>query len=77
MRILDRSTGRICEPAPQPAEVVIQPMARNEARPDPAGNRLQLAGPDQRTDIVLGAAELVGDLADGERRRRVHVSEAG
>jgi hypothetical protein len=41
-------------------------MARDEAGPDAAGDRLQLALADQAANLVLGAGELRGDLGDGE-----------
>ena len=55
-----------------PPYVVVQPVARNEAGPDPAGHRLQLAVADQGPNIVLGAAELDGDLTHGEWCGPVH-----
>jgi hypothetical protein len=50
-------------------------MARNEPGSDTAGDRLQLAVTNQRANLVLGAAELSGDLADGEWCRPVHRRE--
>src|SRR3954462_8534083 len=47
-------------------------MARDEAGSDPAGHRLQLTFADQRANLVLGAAELNGNLADGQWNRPVH-----
>ena len=52
--------------APLTAEVVVQAVARHEARPNPARDRLQLALADQCANLVLRAVELDGDLADGE-----------
>jgi hypothetical protein len=40
-------------------------MARNAAGSDPAGHRLQLTFADQRANLLLGAAKLNGNLADG------------
>ena len=54
------------------AQVVVQPVARNEAGSDPAGHRLQLAVADQCANLVLGAAELECDLAHGEWCGPVH-----
>jgi len=50
-----------------PAKVVVEHVARNEPGADPARNGLQLAVADQTPDLVLGAAELAGNLADGQR----------
>jgi len=67
-----RGAGRSFESAPLPAQVVVQPKARNETGPDAAGNGLQLAVADQRANLVLRAAKLGGDLADGEWCGPVH-----
>jgi hypothetical protein len=48
----------------EPAPVGLELVARNEARPDPAGDRPQLALSDQGADVVLGARELVGEFSD-------------
>ena len=48
---------------PEAAEVVVQPVARNEAGSHPAGDRLELAAADERANLVLGTAELSGNLA--------------
>jgi uncharacterized protein with GYD domain len=55
-----------------PAEIVVEPVARNEAGSDAAGDRLELALANQRADLVLGAAKLEGHLGDGERCGPVH-----
>ena len=47
-------------------------MTRDEAGPDPAGDRPQFALADQCANVVHRAAELGGDLADGEGRGPVH-----
>jgi hypothetical protein len=49
----------------EPAKVVVELVARNEARPDPAGDRPQFPVADESANLVLGAAELGRDLADG------------
>jgi septum formation topological specificity factor MinE len=43
---------RIEAAAPAP-EVVVQPVARDQAGPDAARDRLQLVVADQRTNLVL------------------------
>jgi hypothetical protein len=55
-----------------PAQVVVQSVARNETRSDPAGHRLQLTLADQRANLVLGAAQLEGNLANREWCWPVH-----
>jgi hypothetical protein len=37
----------------EPAHVSVELVARNEAGPDPAGNRPQLAGADQSANLIL------------------------
>jgi hypothetical protein len=64
---------RVGELAPVAAQVVVELVAWNEAGADPAGNRLQLPIADQGANLVLGAAELGGNLADGQWRGPVHV----
>lgn len=49
---------------PAPAQVRVDHVTRNKAGSDPAGDRLQLAVTDQCTNVVVGAAELGGDLAN-------------
>jgi hypothetical protein len=56
----------------EPAKVVVELVARNEARPDPAGDRPQFPVADESANLVLGAAELGRNLADGEGCRPVH-----
>lgn len=58
--------------APLTAEVVVQAVARHEAGTNPARDRLKLALADQCANLVLGAVELDGDLADGEWGGPVH-----
>ena len=48
----------------EPAQIRVELVTRDEPGPDPAGDRLQLALTDQRPHVVLGAAELGGNLAD-------------
>jgi hypothetical protein len=52
---------------PEPALVRVELVARNAAWPNAAGDRLQLAGADERADVVLGALELGRELLDGQR----------
>jgi hypothetical protein len=49
-----------------PAEVVVQLVARNEAGADTARDGPQLTAADQCANLVLGAAQLDGNLADRE-----------
>ena len=49
---------------PEPTLIVVELVARNESGADPAGDRLQLAVTDQCANVVLGAAELGGNLSD-------------
>ena len=59
-----------------PTQIVVELVTRNESRSDPAGDRLQLAVTNQRADIVLGAAELGGNVANGQGCGPVgHLSE--
>jgi hypothetical protein len=67
-----RGAGRVLEPTPLPTEVIVEPEARNETGSDPAGHRLQFAVADQCADIVLGTAQLDGNLADREGSGQVH-----
>jgi hypothetical protein len=43
---------------PEPAEVIVELVTRNERRADPAGNRPQLACSDKSADFVLRATKL-------------------
>lgn len=54
------------------AQIGIELVARNESRPDPAGDRLQLLVADQCANVLLGAAKLRGYLWDGQRCGPVH-----
>lgn len=47
----------------EPTPVRVELVARNPARPNAAGDRPQLAGPNQRANVVLGAFELGGKLS--------------
>ena len=67
-----RGSARVFESKPVPPQVVVQTVARNEAGSDAAGHRLQLTFADQRANLVLGAAELNGNLADRQRCGPVH-----
>ena len=68
-----RGSARLAESALVPAKVVVEHMARNEPGADSTGDGLQLAVADQTANLVLGAAELGGHLADGQGCRPVHV----
>jgi hypothetical protein len=48
-------------------------VARDAARPDPAGDRPQLAGADEGANLFLGAPELGGELAHGQGSGPFHV----
>lgn len=56
----------------EPAQVAVDLVARNEAGSDPAGDRPQLTAADQCSNVVLGAAELDGKLANCQGRRPLH-----
>jgi hypothetical protein len=45
-------------------EIGVELVAGNKSGSDPAGDRLQLAMTNQCANVVLGAAELGGNLAD-------------
>ena len=45
-------------------QIGVELVARNESGPDPAGDRLEFAFADQCANLVLGAADLAGNLAD-------------
>jgi hypothetical protein len=52
--------------------VGVELVAWDEAGPDSAGDRPQLPVADQGANLVLGAAELGRNLADGQGRGPVH-----
>jgi len=56
----------------EPTQIGVEYVARNEPGSDPAGDRLKFAVADQRANLVLGAAELNGNLTDGEWSGPVH-----
>jgi hypothetical protein len=56
----------------EPTQIRVELVTRNEPGSDPAGDRLQFVVTDQRANVVLGAAELGGDLADRQRCGPVH-----
>lgn len=58
---------------PEPTEIAVELVTRNEAGPDAAGDRLQLTLTDQCTDVVLGTAELGRNLADCQGCGPLHV----
>jgi hypothetical protein len=49
---------------PEPTQIRVELVTRNEPRSDPAGDRLKFAVTNQCANLVLGAAELGGNLAD-------------
>jgi hypothetical protein len=48
----------------EPTQIRVEYVTRNEPGSDPAGDRLRFTLTDQRANVVLGAAELGGKLAD-------------
>ena len=46
----------------EPTKIGVEYVTRDESGSDPAGDRLQFALTDQSANVVLGAAELGGDL---------------
>ena len=48
----------------KPAQIRIELVTRNESGSDPAGDRPQFVVTDQRANVVLGAVELRGNLAN-------------
>jgi hypothetical protein len=48
----------------EPAQIGVELVTRYESGSDPAGDRLQFVVADQRANVVLGAAEFCGNLAD-------------
>jgi len=48
----------------EPTQISVELVTRYESGSDPAGDRLQFVVTDQRANVVLGAAELCGNLAD-------------
>jgi len=54
-----------------PTNVGVELVAWNESRPDPAGDRSQLAVADESANLVLGAAKFSRNLADGQGGRPI------
>jgi hypothetical protein len=48
----------------EPTQIRVELVTRNEPGSDPAGDRLKFAVTDQSANVLLGAAELGGNLAD-------------
>jgi len=48
----------------EPTHIRVELVARNEPGSDPAGDCLKFTVTDQSANVVLGAAELAGNLAD-------------
>jgi hypothetical protein len=59
----------------KPAQICVELVAWNEAGSDPAGDRPQFVVTDQRANVVLGAAELRGNLANRQGRWPLHERE--
>jgi hypothetical protein len=55
---------RLAQLVTVPAKVIVELVAWNEAGPNPAGDRPQLAVADQCANLLLGAVELGRNLAD-------------
>jgi hypothetical protein len=53
-------------------QIRVELVTRYEPWSDPAGDRLKFAVTDQRADVILGAAELGGYLADGQGGGPLH-----
>ena len=56
----------------EPTQIRVELVTRNEPGSAPAGARLEFAVTKQRANVVLGAAELGGDLADRQGCRPLH-----
>jgi hypothetical protein len=56
----------------EPTQIRVELVTRHEPWSDPAGDRLKFAVTDQCANVVLGAAELGGNLADGQGCRPLH-----
>jgi hypothetical protein len=56
----------------EPTQIRVELVARNEPGSDPAGDRLEFAVTDQCANVILGAAELGGNLADRQGGRPLH-----
>ena len=56
----------------EPTQIRVERVARNERGSDAASDGLKLTLTRQRANVVLGAAELGGNLADGQRLRPFH-----
>jgi hypothetical protein len=57
----------------EPTKIGVEYVTRNESGSDPAGDRLQFAVTDQRANVVLGAAELGGNLAHCQGCGPLHI----
>jgi hypothetical protein len=56
----------------EPTQIRVEFVARNKPGSDPAGDGLKLAVTDQSANVVLGAAELGGNLADRQGSGPLH-----
>jgi hypothetical protein len=56
----------------EPTQIAVDLVTWDEPGADPAGGRPQLAVADQCANVVLGAAELGGKLADRQGCGPVH-----
>jgi hypothetical protein len=55
-----------------PTQIGVELVTRYESGSDPAGDCLQFVVTDQRANVVLGAAEFGGNLADCQRCGPLH-----
>jgi hypothetical protein len=62
---------------PEATQIRVELVTRNEPGSNPAGDRLKFAVTDQCANVVLGAAELGGNLADRQGCGRLHPPEYG
>jgi len=56
----------------KPTQIGVELVTRNKSGSDPAGDRLQFVVTDQCANVVLGAAEFGGNLADGQGCGQLH-----
>lgn len=61
----------------EPTQIRVELVTRNEPGADPARDRLELVVADQCANVVFGAAELGGNLADRQGCRPLHEPEYG
>lgn len=56
----------------EPTQIRVEFVTRNAPGSNPAGDGLKFARTDQCANVVLGAAELAGNLADRQRCGPLH-----